>query len=47
MSHAREYRLINAALAEQRSHWWDGTQARLTVPTFIQEDHPHERTRAS
>lgn len=47
MSHAAEYRLIHHAVAEQRAHWWDGQQARRTVPTFLQEDHPHECTRTS
>lgn len=47
MSRAAEYRLMNHAVAEHRSHWWDGTQARLTVPTTLQEDHPHERARAN
>jgi hypothetical protein len=47
MSHAREYRLMNHALAEQRSHWWDGHQARLTVPTTLQEEPSHERACAN
>ena len=38
MSYAAEYRLINAAVAEQRSRWWSGTQARTTVPTFLQQE---------
>jgi hypothetical protein len=46
MSHAREYRLMNHAVAEQRSHWWNGDQARLTVPTFLQEEPSHERSPA-
>ena len=46
MTHARTFRLINAAVADQRSRWWNGSQARLTVPHFLQEDHPHECTRA-
>lgn len=44
MTHAREFRLTNAAFTEQRSHWWDGSQARLTIPAYLQEDHPHECT---
>lgn len=47
MTHAREFRLINAAVAEHRAHWWDGQQARLTIPHFLQEDRPHERTRTN
>ena len=47
MTHAAEYRLIAHAVAEQRSHWWDGSQSRLTVPVYLQEDHPHERARTS
>lgn len=38
MSHARTFRLINTAVAEHRSHWWDGSQARRTVQTFLQEE---------
>jgi hypothetical protein len=45
MSHAAEYRLINTAVAEQRSQWWSGHQACRTVPTFIQEEPSHERAR--
>lgn len=44
MTHACEYRLINAAVADQRAQWWNGSQARPTVPTFLQEDIPNERT---
>jgi hypothetical protein len=43
MSHAREFRLINAASAEQRAQWWDGSQARSTVPTFLKEERENLR----
>ena len=45
--HARDFRLINAAVAEQRSQWWNGHQARATVPTYLQEEPSHECTRTS
>ena len=45
MTHSRTFRLINAAVAEQRARWWSGHQARATVPTYLQEDHPDECTR--
>ena len=45
MTHAAEYRLIAHSVAEQRASWWNGQQARLTIPVFLQEDIPHERTR--
>ncbi len=44
MTHARTFRLINAAIADQRSRWWNGSQARATVPTYLQEEPSHERT---
>lgn len=47
MTRAAEYRLIHHAVAEQRSHWWDGSQSRLTVPTFLQEEPSHECPRNS
>lgn len=47
MNHARRFRLINAAVTSQRSIWWNGEQARATVPTFLQEEPSHERNRAS
>ena len=47
MSHAQDFRLINTAVAEHRSHWWDGSQARRTVPTFLQEEPSHERHRTN
>ena len=45
VSHAREYRLINRAAADHRACWWNGSEARLTIPVFLQEDIPNERTR--
>jgi hypothetical protein len=45
MTRAAEYRLIAHAVAEQRSLWWNGQQARATVPTFLQEEPSHERPR--
>lgn len=46
MSHTRTFRLMDHAIADQRSRWWNGEQARLTVPTFLQEEPSHERNRA-
>lgn len=47
MTQAQTFRLINRAVAEQRSCWWDGHQARATVPTYLQEDTPDERALVS
>lgn len=43
MTRAADFRLINYACAEHRSRWWDGSQARLTVPVFLQEEPRNER----
>lgn len=47
MNHARTYRLINRAAANHRACWWNGQQARLTIPHFLKEDIPNERTRTN
>lgn len=47
MTLAAQYRLINAAVADQRAHWWSGDQAHATVPTYLQEDTPDERALVS
>lgn len=46
MTRAADFRLINHACAEHRSRWWDGSQARLTVPTFLQENPASNRAAA-
>ena len=47
MSAARTFRLINRAAADHRACWWNGHQARATVPTYLQEELSHERTRTN